>query len=233
VCLQSQTHQRQAYTTSESSKLVLEASSSKEMLTLTSIIWLTLLFPSIISATTVKIPLTSIDWEISTPSLKNLTTLGKVPGSIHTILLASNLIEEPYYGYNDVNQRYLIYQNWTFQKNFTLTTEQLRMTNFQLVLEQIDTVSTVTLNDCLLGITSSMFYLYTFNITGTLCQLKDTNNVLKIEIQSPIQYALQQSLAYTYYVPPNCTDSTGHGECHYQFIRKEACSFSWGWVCIN
>ncbi|CAF0800471.1 unnamed protein product [Didymodactylos carnosus] len=111
-------------------------------------------------------------------------------------------------------------------KNFTLTGEPL--TDFQLVLEQIDTVSTVELNDFLLNSTSSMFFPYTFSLTQT--QLKvGSNNTLKIQIRSPIEYALQQAVNYPYYVPPNCTDSQTHGECHFQFIRKEACSFSWGW----
>ncbi|CAF1086479.1 unnamed protein product [Adineta steineri] len=196
------------------------------MLPLISVVCWILIFPSIVSTRTIKIPLTNNDWQISSP---NLTARGRIPGTIHTILLASNLIEDPYYGYNDVNQRYLIYQNWTFQTNFTLTKDQLQMINFELVLEQIDTISSVILNDCQLGNTSSMFSAYVFNVTETFCQLKEGNNELKIEIQSPIQYALQQSLLYPYYVPPNCTDSKSHGECHYQFIRKEACSFSWGW----
>jgi len=34
---------------------------------------------------------------------------------------------------------------------------------------------------------------------------------------------------YTYDVPPACPPPEQKGECFFNFIRKQACSFSWDW----
>jgi beta-mannosidase len=154
---------------------------------------------------------------------------GKIPGTIHTILLAANQITEPYWGYNDVNLRYLIYTPWRFTKNFSLTDTFLTFEQFTLHFDQIDTVANITLNGCFIGQTNSMFIAYTFNVIRTCLQ---SNNELRIDFESSVMYALNQARAYNDSVPPDCPPDMQYGECHVQFIRTEPCSFSWDWVRI-
>jgi beta-mannosidase len=75
-----------------------------------------------------------------------------------------------------------------------------------------------------------MFIAYTFNVMKSCLQ---SNNQLQIDFESPILYASNQAKAYNDSVPPNCPPAAQHGECYFQFIRKEPCSFSWGWVRIK
>ena len=182
-------------------------------------------FFTFINSTTVS--LTGDGWMINDHQLN--TAQGRIPGTIHTILLAANKIPEPYWRYNDIDLRYLIYYSWTFTKPFTLKDDFLSNTQFTLHFDQIDTIANITLNGCFLGQTTSMFLAYTFNVMRSCLQ---SNNELRIDFESPIVYALKHALAYNGTVPPDCPPAAQHGECYFQFIRKEPCSFSWGWVSI-
>jgi beta-mannosidase len=172
-----------------------------------------------------RISLTGNDWLVN--SGQTLQATGAVPGTVHTILLAAKKINDPYWGFGDTDLRTLIYQSWTFTKNFSLQTDFLNLTQFTLHFDQIDTVSNITLNQCFLGNTNNMFIAYTLNVQSS-CLRRD--NVLRVDIMSPVTYALNQAIAYNKTVLPTCPPSEQHGECHVQFIRKEPCSFSWDWV---
>jgi beta-mannosidase len=191
-------------------------------------IWIFIFFSSILlfsGSNSDRIPLTGNDWLVSNG--QTLQATGTVPGTIHTILLSAKIIDEPYWGFGDTTLRSLVYQSWTFTKNFSLQADFLNLIQFTIHFDQIDTVSNVTLNECFLGNTNSMFLAYTFNVQRTCLR---NNNILRVEIMSPVAYALNQSISYNKTVQPTCPSSVQHGECHVQFIRKEPCSFSWDWV---
>jgi beta-mannosidase len=173
----------------------------------------------------IRVPLIGDRWTIS--DNRSYFARGHTPGTIHTILLAAKQINEPYWGYNDVNLRHLVNSSWTFRKIFPLTQDFLTFTQFTLHFDQIDTVANITLNDCFIGHTNSMFVAYTFNVIRSCLQ---SNNQLQIDFQSPIVYAFNQAKVYNETVPPICPPDVQHGECYMQFIRKEPCSFSWNWV---
>jgi beta-mannosidase len=43
----------------------------------------------------------------------------KVPGSIYSGLRTNNVLKEDlYYGYNDVNYRWVSYDNWTYESTY-------------------------------------------------------------------------------------------------------------------
>jgi beta-mannosidase len=179
------------------------------------------------SSNATRIPLTGDGWTIT--DNQSHFAKAQLPGTIHTILLAANQITEPYWGYNDVNLRHLVYTPWTFRKNFTLTQPFLTYTIFTLHFEQIDTVANITLNECLIGQTNSMFIPYTFYVMKSCLK---SDNQLQIDFESPVMYAYNQAQAYNDSVLPKCPPDVQHGECYVQYIRKEPCSFSWDWVRI-
>ena len=175
-----------------------------------------------------RISLSGNDWMITDG--KNITAQGSVPGTVHTILLSAKKIPEPYYGHNDVNLRSLVKRDWIFSKKFTLTRDFLVSNSISIYLEQIDTVANITINKCLIGRTANMFLRYVFSIPPACLR---TKNIIQIDFQSPIIYALEQSIVYNVTLPPICPPDCQHGECLVQFIRKEPCSFSWDWVRID
>ena len=172
-----------------------------------------------------RIYLSGNDWIIT--DNMDITAQGSVPGTVHTILLAANKIPDPYFGFNDVNLRFLVKRNWIFFKNFTLTPDILGSNKISIYLDQIDTIANITINQCLIGKTTNMFRRHVFPIPLSCLH---TQNLIEIHFQSPISYALEQSMIYNGTVPPLCPPASQHGECLVQFIRKEPCSFSWDWV---
>nr|KAF6501267.1 mannosidase beta [Molossus molossus] len=144
---------------------------------------------------------------------------GEVPGCVHMALFQRNLIQDPYYRFNDLNYRWISLDNWTYSKEFQIPFDISKWQKVHLIFESIDTVSEVLLNNVLIGKTNNMFRRYTFDITHVVKAL----NSIEVRFQSPVSYAAQQSRAHTLYqVPPNCPPSVQEGECHVNFIRKGA-----------
>ena len=195
----------------------------KRMPSLLHICLLALCFFGLSNATIVS--LNGSGWQIHDNGSFSIN--GKVPATIHTNLFAAKLIPEPYFGYDDVTLRYLVYQLWTFNKSFNLTDDFLSSGKFTLHFDQVDTVANVTLNGCFLGQTNNMFLAYDFDVNRVCLR---SNNELRLDFESPVTYALNQAKAYNDSTPPDCPPSDQHGECYVQFIRKEPCSFSWNWV---
>ena len=48
-----------------------------------------------------------------------ISVKGSVPGSVHTALMNSKLIKDPYYRFNDNDYRWIAYDNWTYTTDFT------------------------------------------------------------------------------------------------------------------
>ena len=173
-----------------------------------------------------RVSLAGDDWTIT--DNRSYVVQGHVPGTIHTILFAAKDIPEPYAAYNDIALRPLIHSSWIFTRTFSLTEEFLALAQFTLHFEQVDTVANITLNECYLGQTTSMFVPYAFELTASC--LRRSENQLRVNFTSPVAYANQQASLYNDTVMPECPPDVQHGECHVQFIRKEPCSFSWDWV---
>ncbi|CAF3837497.1 unnamed protein product [Rotaria sordida] len=170
-----------------------------------------------------RISLIGNNWTITNNI--NHTAQGTIPGTIHTILFAAKQIPEPYLDYNDLDLRYLIYNNWTFTKKFDLFSDFLTSNQITIHLEQIDTVAAITINNCLIGRTNSMFIPYTFHVANSCLKFE---NEISVDFESPVLYALKQANTYNDTVPPDCPPSVVRGECYVQFIRKEPSSFGWG-----
>lgn len=180
---------------------------------------------SLSSSAISRLSLFNNQWTIT--DHQNYSASSFLPGTIHTILLRSKLIPEPYVGFNDDLLRPLIHSYWSFATNFSLTSQFLQWKQFTLHFEQIDTVADITLNRCFLGRTISMFIPYAFPVDRSC--LKEENTI-EIHFISAVTYAANQAAAYFEVVEPECPATAQHGECHSQFIRKESSSFSWDWV---
>lgn len=94
----------------------------------------------------------------------------------------------------------------------------------------MDTVSSIFINEQLVGITDNMFVQYEFSVKQ---YLNRGENKITINIQSPVKYAERKHEDHLsskgYVVPPICPTIVQNGECHPNFIRKMQASFSWDW----
>ncbi|EDW58688.1 beta-mannosidase [Drosophila virilis] len=168
------------------------------------------------------------NWSLSNQNssftrLLNLT----LPSGIYSAFpgLLPNVLES----YNDVNLRWMAYDNWTYINEFKFDVEHYkRVRSFNLTFHGIDTVAEIRLNRQLLGRTDNMFVRYSYDVT----KLLEQENVLEVEITSPVWAALARARALSAAdrsVPPDCPPERYHGECHVNMLRKMQASFAWDW----
>ena len=160
-------------------------------------------------------------------SIGNIT----IPTSVHSVLRSNGLIDDPLAGFNDVNFKWVIYDNWTFQKYFKIENfENLSKNSMYLEFESIDTIATVYLNSLLILFAQNQFVKYeSVDIHDLLSP--DGENFLQINFTSPVLHAKYMSQISTsgHIEPPECPPAVQNGECHVNFLRKQQCSFSWDW----
>lgn len=54
---------------------------------------------------------------IVTNANKSISVPGNVPGNVHTALYKNGTIKDPYFRFNDVNYRWIAYDNWTYTRS--------------------------------------------------------------------------------------------------------------------
>lgn len=143
-----------------------------------------------------------------------------IPGEVHQCLLDNKLIPDPYYGKNELDVIWLGLTEWKIKRNFNYSKSNKKAL---LVLKNIDTVSTVFINNKEVGKTDNFFSRFLFDITG---ELKDGENEICFVFESAEKVATSRAekanMIYPYSEYPN-------GGKHRNFIRKTQCSFGWDW----
>ncbi|XP_061386935.1 beta-mannosidase-like, partial [Musca vetustissima] len=148
----------------------------------------------------------------------------KAPIGVYTALkdLYGDLLNSK----NDDDLRWIAKDSWTFSTTFSANVDA--HTKLNLTFHGIDTVSTIRLNNKILGKTDNMFVRYSYEIT-TLLQ---PENVLEVEIKSPIVAAKERAddlMSKGINAPPNCPPNRENGECHRNMVRKMQMSFGGEW----
>jgi len=103
----------------------------------------------------------------------------EVPGSIYESLIEKKVIEDPFYGLNEHDMKWIFDSDWIYEKKFNINKEQLEKNHIILQFSGIDTISEIFLNGELLGTTENMFQTYEFDIKNK-CVTSD--NILKVLI---------------------------------------------------
>lgn len=165
----------------------------------------------------------------ATNTYQSISIRATVPGGIYTDLQKQQLIDEPYYGFNDVAYGWVGMENWTFSRYFHVPNSLLNERRVTLVAHGIDTVCGVILNGVLVFNASNMFVRYTADVKNVLAA---GNNRIEVSCESPVLYAQrkhEERQQASYPVYPMCPPQEQHGQCHVNLIRKMPCSFSWDW----
>ncbi|MGJ6979982.1 glycosyl hydrolase 2 galactose-binding domain-containing protein [Aestuariimicrobium soli] len=144
-----------------------------------------------------------------------------VPGSVHTDLLAADLIRDPFWGQNELGQFWIGQSDWAYSTTLPglSPAEGLAFDRVDLVFDGLDTIAAVTISDdsdeTLLGRTDNMHRRHRFDVTG-----RDTDR-LRVAFSSPVDAtnAMAQQLRPRHHDYPH----------PYNAIRKMACSFGWDW----
>ncbi|WP_432132446.1 glycoside hydrolase family 2 protein [Streptomyces tendae] len=139
----------------------------------------------------------------------------RVPGCVHTDLLAAGLIPDPFIGANEPDVAWVGRRAWTYVRDLAATDTAVKShERTDLVFDGLDTAATITLDGRELGRTRNMHTRHRFDVTG-------------------LHGRLAVDFASAYDEAASVRELTGERPNVYpepfQYIRKMACSFGWDW----
>jgi beta-mannosidase len=153
----------------------------------------------------------------------------KVPGCIHTDLLADKIIADPFYRDNEGKLQWIDKCSWEYKTILVIDKTTLDRQNIELCFKGLDTYAEVYLNDQHILTTDNMFCEWNVNVRQILVEGANTLRVLfhspvamgllsrdKFNIEAPVGYNLE-------FVTNSDWPSVG------PYIRKAAYMFGWDW----
>ena len=143
----------------------------------------------------------------------------KVPGCNFLDLMAAGKIPDPFVGMNEKEVGWVGHADWVYEKQFTVTAEELQANAVYLCCDMLDTICDVMLNGHRVLQGKNCFVPYRVPVKEGL---QVGENTLTIRFYSPVEYV---SAAYKKCMTP--INSNGqNGIVH---IRKPQCHFGWDW----
>ncbi|MGW0710908.1 glycoside hydrolase family 2 protein [Streptomyces sp. NPDC002643] len=135
----------------------------------------------------------------------------RVPGCVHTDLLAAGVIADPFIGTNEHDVAWVGDRSWTYTTALTAATGHERT---DLVFDGLDTAAEIVLDGAVLGRTRNMHRAHRFDVTGRSGELRVRFTPAREEAE-----AVRKAVGDRPNVYPE----------PFQYIRKMACSFGWDW----
>lgn len=145
------------------------------------------------------------------PCGEKLRFEGRVPGCVHTDLLACGRLNDLFWRDQAKDARWIEDWNWTYERKFQV--DEAR-TDAELIFEGLDTYCRIYLNGVEIGQAENMFIPHIFPARG----LKAGENTLRVAFCSPI--------AMTRGLPERSAAFT----CERLYTRRLQCTYSWDWV---
>ncbi|KAL1964799.1 hypothetical protein VTN77DRAFT_6666 [Rasamsonia byssochlamydoides] len=156
----------------------------------------------------------------------NVTVPGRLPSQVHLDLYAAKVIDDPYYGLNDFDLRWIIWSNWTYTSN-PIANLLDNATSTWLVFDGLDTFTTIEFCGEFVGTTNNQFRQWQFDVSDILKSCKSAptlnlnfgsaptiaNAIANEPGQEQWPYGVQEVFEF-----PNR-----------EFIRKEQSDFGWDW----
>lgn len=138
-----------------------------------------------------------------------------VPGCVHTDLLASGKIPNPFYRENENVVQWVTEADWIYKRTFDVPEAVLKNDCVLLRCEGLDTVATIKINGNEAGQANNMFRLWEYDAKNAL---RPGENEIEITFESPLAYIKQQE-----------DDAPNQWVKGRAWVRKEPCSFGWDW----
>jgi beta-mannosidase len=144
----------------------------------------------------------------------------RVPGGVHTDLLAAGCIPDPFAGDNEKRVQWVAEFDWEYRCRFSCTPELRAEEQVWLVCDGLDTLAAVSLNDELVGRAENMFRQYRWDVEHLL--KRQGVNELLISFASPVKHAAEKQAARPL---PGVPQAIPGGP----YLRKAPCQFGWDW----
>lgn len=139
----------------------------------------------------------------------------EIPGCIHTDLLRHGIIEDPFYGKNELEVQWVGEEPWVYTISFIPEAHTLDKENIDLVFEGLDTYADVFLNDSLILQADNMFRSWKVDVKDLL---RSGENRLKVFFSPPGPINEEKAKQLPYQLPDIRA-----------FTRKSPYHFGWDW----
>ena len=149
----------------------------------------------------------------------------KIPGTIHTDLLAAGLIPDPFIGTNEQKVQWIEDKDWEYRTIINASKKTLESTQINLTFKGLDTYADIILNDSIIMTTDNMHIPWTKNIKNFL---QRGVNELRVYFHSPIKIG-QKKLNEHPYLVPTSNEPKPIGEQTSVFTRKAQYHYGWDW----
>ncbi|HET7267627.1 MAG TPA: glycoside hydrolase family 2 protein, partial [Oleiagrimonas sp.] len=152
-----------------------------------------------------------------------------VPGSVHTDLLANDLIVAPYKGAHEAQLQWIGRADWEYQTHFDVDAATLAQPHSELVFEGLDTFADVTLNGHPILTADNAHRTWRVDVEGLL---KATDNVLRVVFHSPIDKLLPRVTGMEHEIAgnyPSPFNDIPDGVMIGNYTRKPAYHYGWDW----
>ena len=160
------------------------------------------------------------EWKISSPTYKNIKAT--IPGSVLSALLENNLIEDPYYRMNEYEAKKVSFEDFDFERDFTLNKDQLKQDNF-LCFDGLDTIADIYINE------KHIFKNRDMHVERRILLSRDIlkeHNHIRIHFTSPYQYVWNYKNNEYF---GTCGDTSAYIEVKSNVVRKCYSMFGWDW----
>ncbi|MCP1301504.1 glycoside hydrolase family 2 protein [Chryseobacterium sp. S0630] len=170
---------------------------------------------NILSAQFSQRNLSSENWQFRNSKDQNWLP-AKVPGTVHLDLMNSKVIPDPYQDENEKKVQWIENDDWDYQTVFTVSTQELKNDNIDLVFHGLDTFSEIYLNGKLLKKTDNMFRKWNIPVKP---YLKTGKNTVQIKFKSAVNTGKELAKKVPFTLP----------ESPRSFVRKAQYQFGWDW----
>ncbi len=153
----------------------------------------------------------------------------KVPGCVHTDLLANKKIEDPFYRTNEKDLQWIDKKEWEYKTTFNVDKKLLNREQTELIFQGLDTYADVYLNGKEVLSAANMFRQWRVPCKGLL---KPGENELKVRFYSPITIGLEKLEENGVALPAGNDNSQmgGIGDKKVSvFTRKAPYHYGWDW----
>ena len=141
-----------------------------------------------------------------------------VPNSIFNSLIESGQINRSDIDADPEKFSWVSEKPWVYKKVFDVGAELLNCDRIELVFDGLDTITSIWLNNKLIGKTNNMFIPFRFDVTGLL---KSQKNSLLVKFESATLYAEKLMDRYTSFSKLASTDPRR------AYVRKAQYQFGW------
>jgi len=154
-----------------------------------------------------------------------------VPGTVHTDLMANNVIDDPYYRLNELDLQWIDKEDWEYKTTFTADKNMLNRDRVELDFKGLDTYADVFLNDEQILAANNMFREWQVDVKEVL---NEGENELRILFKSPIKIGLEKYDANEFVYPGAENDQAERGQVEGNkrvsiYTRKAGYHYGWDW----